>query len=114
MASRPADKKLRLHHILTIEAGVDENIAKWIAEAEHGPQCESPADVAKLWASHTIDIGPKLDVLELQAPTIDATSFKGRKLLGRLQTAWDYCTQDHAGESHMLAKPPKTEERLIA
>ena len=31
--------------------------------------------------------------------------FKNRKLIGRLKTAWDYCTQDLNGEAQRLSKP---------
>ena len=47
MAGRPTDRKLRLLHILKEEAQVDADVATWIVEADEGPQCESPADLAK-------------------------------------------------------------------
>ena len=110
MAARPADKKARLHHILVVEAGVDEKIAKWITESGDGPQCESSAYFAKLWTDSTMATGPKVDVLDDFEPPIDTSTFQGRKVVGRLQTAWGFCCQDHAGEARLLAAPPKVEE----
>ena len=110
MAARPVEKKSRLHHILVVEAGVAENIAKWITDDEEGPQCESPADFAKLWSTATMATGPKVDVLDRMDPVISTDTFKGRKIAGRLQAAWDFCSQDLAGEARQLAAPPKPEE----
>ena len=110
MSARPADKKLRLTHIFVQEAGVPDNIADWILNHVDGPQCESPADFAQLWSSSTVEGGPKVDVLDLITPLVDATTFAGRRLAGRLRTAWEYCKQDIAGEAKLLAEPPKAEE----
>ena len=89
---------------------MEESIARWIIEDENGPQCESPADFAQLWTSTTADTGPKTDILDNLEPKVDTTTFKGRKLAGRLRTAWDYCCHDHAGEAKALAEPPPAEE----
>ena len=106
MAAHPVEKKSRLHHILVVEAGVAENIAKWITDDEEGPQCESPADFAKLWSTATMATGPKVDVLDRMDPVISTDTFKGRKIAGRLQAAWDFCSQDLAGKARQLAAPP--------
>ena len=146
--SRPTDKKMRLRHILMIEAGVEEDacerglgsasmqvrsgtsqevseptsgcaspspsftkeIVKFIMDHANGPQCECPADLAKLWNDKTITEGPTTDVLGNMDPKIEPTGFKGRKLIGRLQTAWDYAKADHAGAAEALAQPDKVEE----
>ena len=97
-------------HILVQEVGVDEAIATWVITGENGPQCESPSDFAKLWTSSTATTGPKVDILDNLESPIDTTTFKGRKIMGRLQTAWDYCCHDHAGEAKALAEPPMAEE----
>ena len=56
-AARPMEKRERLLHILMKEAEVEESVAKWIVEADAGPQCESPADFAKLWTQATVADG---------------------------------------------------------
>lgn len=112
-AARPTEKKERLLHILVHEAAVEEAIARWIIEDENGPQCESPADYAQLWTTTTADTGPKVDILDNLEPKVDTTTFKGRKLVGRLRTAWDYCCHDHAGEAKALAAPPPAEDEDI-
>ena len=109
-AARPTEKKERLLHILVREAAVEDDIARWIINNEHGPQCESPADFAQLWTKSTADSGPKVDVLDHIEPKIDTETFKGRKMMGRLRTAWDYCCHDHAGEAKELAAPPVQEQ----
>ena len=51
--ARPTDKKLRIRHILINEASVDEDVVKFMMDAEAGPQIECPADLAKLWTEAT-------------------------------------------------------------
>ena len=110
MAGRPADKMLRLKHILVEEAGVEERIADWLITDANGPMCESPADFAQLWTETTVADGPKVDVLALIDPPIDATTFAGRRTAGRLRTAWTFCTQDVAGDAKLRAEPPKPDD----
>ena len=110
MANRPSDKKLRLVHILVQEAEVTASIAEWIISHEDGPQCESPADFAQLWTDEAAKLGPKVDVLDRIDPPIDSTTFAGRRIAGRLRTAWTFCAQDVAGEAKMRAEPAKAEE----
>ena len=108
--SRPVNKQLRLLHILVQEASVPPNVAEWIATHADGPQCETPADFAQLWSAGTVEDGPKVDVLDIMPTPIDVKTFAGRRLAGRLRTAWQYCQQDTAGEAKSLAEPPKAEE----
>jgi len=103
--ARPVDKKLRLKHIMEVEAGVDADIVKWMMEATDGPQLECPADLAKLWTDATCKDGPITDVLGNQDPKIEPARLKGRKLVGRLQTAWDYAKADHTGAAEKLSEP---------
>ena len=72
--------------------------------------CECPADLAKLWNERTVTDGPATDILGNLDPKIDPTGFKGRKIIGRLQTAWDYAKADHAGAAEALAQPEMKEE----
>ena len=58
-------------------------------------------------------MGPQIDILSAQSPPINTDGFKGRKIAGRLQVAWDYCCQDHAGEAQRLAAPPKQEDDFV-
>ena len=110
MSSRPTDKQLRLKHILVQEAEVQDEIADWIINHTDGPQCESPADFAQLWTDGASDLGPKVDVLDRIDPPIDAATFAGRRIAGRLRTAWTFCVQDVAGEAKMRAEPAKPED----
>ena len=110
MSARPSDKTLRLLHILKEDARVPPEVAEWIVRNEAGPLCESPADFAQLWTTDTVANGPGVDVLDRWSPPIDTSTFAGRKLAGRLKTAWDYCCQDLAGEAKLLAAPPKPED----
>jgi len=103
--ARPTDKKLRIRHILVNEASVDEDVVKFMMEAEAGPQIECPADLAKLWTEATSTDGPATDILANLTPPIDKAGFKGRRLIGRLLTAWDYAKADHAGHAVALAAP---------
>ena len=75
-----------------------------------GHSVSPPADCVQLWTSTTADTGPKVDILDNLEPKIDTTTFKGRKMMGRLRTAWEYCCHDHAGEAKALAAPPTAEE----
>ena len=97
-------------HILTVEAGVPEEVATWIMENDIGPRCECPADYAKLFPAEGVTEGIKVDILAAQQPPISTDGFKGRKIAGRLHTAWDYCCQDHAGEAQRLAAPNPDED----
>ena len=110
--ARPTDKNVCLLHMLTVEAGVSEAVAKWAIEDPSGPECEPPADFAKLWSPSTVADGPKVDILASLSPPISAVDFKGRKLAGRLQAAWGYCQGDHAGEAVQRAAPPKPEDEF--
>lgn len=94
-------------HILVQEASADQGLAKWIMDDPSGPECEAPAAFAKLWTTATVAEGPTVGMLDRQDPVIDAGTFKGRKVAGRLETAWGYRTQDHAGEAIALATDTK-------
>ena len=78
-------------------------------ESEKGPMCECPADLAKLWNEKTVGDGPATDILGNMDPKTDPTGFKGRKIIGSLQTAWGYAKADHAGAAEALAQPETVE-----
>ena len=105
MSARPADKKLRLRHILEIEAQVGRDATEFLMTSDQGPQLESPVDLAKLWHEGSARESATADVLERLDPPILKDTFPGRKLLGRLLAAWDYAREDHAGEAKQLATP---------
>ena len=105
MSARPADKALRLRHILEVEAQLSHDVAEYLMTSDQGPQLESPADLAKLWHEGSAKESAAADVLERLTPPIPKDTFPGRKLLGRLLAAWDYAREDHAGEAKQLAKP---------
>ena len=108
MTTRPAEKILRLRHILEVEASVPANVADFLIKSEDGPQLESPADLAKLWDSATARGSVVADVLDRLQPPVAADSFPGRKLAGRLLAAWDYAQHDHSGDAAQKAKPAST------
>ena len=108
MTTRPAEKILRLRHILEVEASVPAQVADFLIKSEDGPQLESPADLAKLWDSATARASVVADVLNRLDPPVAADSFPGRKLAGRLLAAWDYAQHDHSGDAAQKAKPAST------
>ena len=105
MAVRPSAPLLRLRHILETEAKVSDAAVEFLIVNENGPQLESPADLAKLWDGASARQSAISDVLERLQPPVDKDSFAGRRLLGRLLAAWDYASQDHAGEAKKRAAP---------
>ena len=63
--SRPADKTLRLRHILEVEAKLDTQVTEFLMTCEEGPKLECPADLAMLWAEGTARESTVTDVLDL-------------------------------------------------
>ena len=49
VAPRPVDKKMRLYHIMEIDAHVPHDVAKWMIEHKDGPLFESPGEMARYW-----------------------------------------------------------------
>ena len=107
MSERPADKKMRLRHILESEAAVSSTVADYLIDNADGPLLESPADLAKLWDADSARASAVTDVLEKLQPAVDKDTFAGKRLLGRLLAAYDYAVQDHQGEAKQLSEPEK-------